>query len=388
MEFELTRSQKEIQKAVKEYIKGEFKREVIEELIEKHQFPEALWKKAADLGFIGIHYPETCSGQGLGLLENALVAETLCAGDATVGAALTLSGFSSGALLRFGTEEQKATWLPRVAEGEVLSCGAFTEPDCGYDLTARGTTAIKNGAHWVINGAKDFVVNAGPLAGFYIVLCRTGDDAKPESKGLTLILVESDRPGVSIRDIGPKTGFSLMHCADVDLSDVRVPIANTVGKENRGFFHASEIVGENRILLAAQAVGIAQGAYERTLAYVKSREMFGRTLSQFQVTEHKMADMAAKIEMTRLLAYKAASIYDAGRIDTKMCAIAKMCATKAAVEVSNEAIQLLGGYGYMKEYEVERFYLDAKMSEIMEGSQITQRDTIAGPIFGKKRRRG
>ncbi len=384
MGFELTRPQKDIQKAVREYVKGEFKREVIEELTEKNQFPEALWKKAADLGFIGIHFPETCSGQDLGLLENALVAEALCTGDSTVGAGLSLSGFASETLLRFGTEEQKSTWLPKVAEGEILSCGAFTESGCGYDLNVKGTTAVKDGDHWVINGSKNFVINSGPLAGFYIVLCRTKADAKPETNGLSLILVESDRPGISISDVGPKTGFNLMHCADVDFSDVQVPISNTIGKENRGFFHASDIVCENRILIAAQAVGIAQGAYDRALSYVKSRKMFGRKLSQFQVTEHKIAEMAAKIEMTRLLVYKAASSCDAGPVDPKIASMAKMCATRAAIEVADEAIQLLGGYGYMTEYEVERYYRDAKITQIIEGSCETQKDTIADALLKKR----
>ncbi|MBL0712643.1 MAG: acyl-CoA dehydrogenase family protein [Desulfosarcina sp.] len=383
MEFELTRSQKDIQKAVREYVKGEFKKDIIHNLVEKHLYPEALWKKAADLGFIGIHFPEDYSGQGMGVFENILVAEELCRGDSTVGTCLVIADFASEIIMRFGTEDQKSTWLPRVAEGEILSCGAFTEPDHGSDITSMDTTAEKDGDEWVINGSKMFITNSGPLAGFYSVLCKTDSEVKPGYKGLSVILVEADRPGLSISDVGPKMGISLTYTAEVNFKDVRVPLLNLLGEENRGFYHVLEFFDESRILIAAQALGIAQGAYDRALSYVKSREQFGRKIAQFQVTQHKIADMATKIELARLIVYKAAWNFDKDRIDPKLTSMAKMFAARTAVEVADEAIQLHGGYGYMAEYEVERFYRDAKITELYEGTREIQKNTIASTLLGK-----
>ena len=383
MEFELTKSQKEIQKAVRDFVKGEFKKDIILELEQKHTFPEKVWKKAADLGFIGIHFPEEYEGQGLGVFENILVAEELCRGDSTVGACIALADFASEIILHFGSEEQKAACLPKVALGEVLSCGAFTEPDHGSDITRMDTMAVKDGDEWVINGSKIFITNSGPLAGFYSVLCTTDPEAEPSYRGLSLILVEADRPGVSSTSVGDKMGIRMMHTAEVVFKDVRVPLSNLIGKENRGFYQVLEFFDESRIIIAAQALGTAQGAFDRALAYVKQREQFGRKIAQFQVTQHKLADMATKIELARLVTYKAAWNFDQGRIDPQLTSMAKMVAARTAVEVADEAIQLLGGYGYMSEYEVERFYRDAKITELYEGTKEIQKNTIAGSILGK-----
>jgi alkylation response protein AidB-like acyl-CoA dehydrogenase len=383
MEFELNKEQLDIQKAVRDFVKGEFKKDIIEDLLEKHAYPVNIWKKAAELGFIGIHFPEDYSGMGLGCLENILVAEELCRGDSSVGTCLILADFASEIILRSGSDEQKATWLPKIAEGEILSCGAFTEPDHGSDITSVDTIAIKDDDEWVINGSKIFITNGGPLAGCYNVLCQTDPDAKPSYRGLSVILVEADRPGVSATDVGHKMGMSLSYTAEVNFKDVRVPLNNLVGKENRGFYHVLEFFDESRVLVAAQALGTAQGAFDRALTYVKQREQFGKKIAQFQITQHKLADMATKIETARLLTYKAAWNFDQGRIDPKLTSMAKMCAARTAVEVCDEAIQLLGGYGYMQEYEVERFYRDAKITEIWEGTKEIQKNTIASYLIGK-----
>ena len=383
MDFALTTEQKQIQKAVRDFVKGEFDKTQIAEMETNHQYPEKIWKKAADLGFIGIHFPEEYSGQGMGVMENILVAEALCAGDSTVGACLLLADFASEIILHFGSDAQKKTWLPKVAEGECLSCGAFTEPDHGSDITSLNTVAVKEGNEWVINGSKIFITNGGPLAGFYSVLCQTDPDANPGYRGMSLILVEADRPGLSTTDVGTKMGIRMMDTAEVTLKDVRVPMDNLIGKENKGFYQVLEFFDESRILIAAQALGTAQGAFDRALAYVKSREQFGRKIAQFQVTQHKLADMATKIEMARLMTYKAAWNFDQGRIDPKLTSMAKMAAARAAVEVCDEAIQLLGGYGYMQEYEVERFARDAKITELYEGTREIQKNTIASALLGK-----
>ncbi|MDB4264911.1 acyl-CoA/acyl-ACP dehydrogenase [bacterium] len=383
MHFELSKEQKEIQKAVREFVKGEFKKDVVEDLLERHAYPEEIWKKAAELGFIGIHYPEKYSGMGLGCLENILVGEEMCRGDSSVGTCLILADFASEIILRSDSEDLKAKWLPKIAEGECLSCGAFTEPDHGSDITQVDTTAVKYGDEWVINGSKIFITNAGPLAGCYNVLCQTDPSQSRTYRGLSVVLVEADRAGVTYNDVGKKMGLGMSYTAEVNFKDVRVPVSNLVGEENRGFYQVLEFFDESRVLVAAQALGIAQGAFDRTIAYVKEREQFGRKIAQFQVTQHKLADMATKIETARLLTYKAAWNFDQGHIDPKMTSMAKMYAARTAVEVCDEAIQLHGGYGYMQEYDVERFYRDAKITEIWEGTKEIQKNTIASALLGK-----
>jgi alkylation response protein AidB-like acyl-CoA dehydrogenase len=377
MDFELTKSQKEIQKAAMEFAKGEFDKELALELDRKHEFPTKIWQKAGDLGFIGVHYPEEYSGQGLGVLENIIIADVFCAQDSSIGSAVALSSFASECVLRFGSEELKQKYLPAVAEGKMLSSGAFTEPGHGSDITSLDTMAVREGDEWVINGTKTFITNGG-MAGFYCTMCQTDDEAQPSYRGITLILVEEDRAGLTTADVGDKMGIHMMTTAEVNYKDVRVPVTNTIGEEGKGFYHVLEFFDESRILVAAQALGTAQGAYNRALAYVKEREQFGRKIAQFQVTQHKLADMATKIELARLITYKAAWNYDQGRIDPKLTSMAKMYAA-----VADEAIQLLGGYGYMTEYEVERFYRDAKICELYEGTKEIQKNTIASAVIGK-----
>ncbi len=382
MNFELTKSQKEIQKAARDFAKGEFDKELALTLDRSHEYPENIWRKAADLGFIGVHFPEQYSGQGLGVLENILIAEEFCRQDSSIGCALILANFASECVLRFGSDELKERFLPPVAEGKMLSAGAFTEPDHGSDITFMDTSAEKDGDDWIINGSKIFITNGG-LAGFYCVLCQTDPDSKPSYRGISMILVEADRSGVSAADVGQKMGIHMVPTAEVTFKNVRVPASNLIGKEGKGFYQVLEFFDESRILVAAQAVGTGQGAFDRALAYVKQREQFGKKIAQFQVTQHKLADMATKIELARLITYKAAWNFDQGRLDPKLTSMAKMYAARSAVEVADEAIQLLGGYGYMAEYEVERFYRDAKITELYEGTKEIQKNTIASAILGK-----
>ena len=382
MDFEFSKEQIMIQKSAREFAKGEFDKDLALELEKKHEYPTKIWKKAAKEGFIGIHFDEKYSGQGLGITENIIVAEEFCAKDSTIGSALILASFASECLLRFASEEIKMKFLPQVAEGKMLSAGAFTEPDHGSDINSMNTTAVRDGNEWVVNGTKTFITN-GCMAGFFTVLCQTDPDAKPPRKGISMILVEADRKGVAATDLGDKMGIHMMSTAEVNFKDVRVPVTNLVGKEGRGFYQVLEFFDESRILIAAQALGTAQGAFDRALAYVKQREQFGKKLAEFQITQHKLADMATKIELARLMTYKAAWTYDQGRIDAKLTSMAKMYAARTAVEVADEAIQLMGGYGYMAEYEVERFYRDAKITEIYEGTKEIQKNAIASAVLGK-----
>jgi alkylation response protein AidB-like acyl-CoA dehydrogenase len=382
MEFELNRTQQDIQKAVRDFTRGEFDKDLAMELEEAHAFPTKIWQKAGDLGLLGVHFPEAYSGQGLGCLEDILVIEELCRGDSTIGSAVALSVFASELILHNGSEAQKQAWLPKVAEAKVLSAGAFTEPDHGSDITRMNTTAVKDGDAWVINGTKTFITNGG-MAAYYCVLCQTDGDITPSHRGMSVILVEGDRAGVTTADVGRKMGIRMMATTEVNFKDVRVPLENLIGEEGRGFYHVLHFFDESRIQIAAQALGTAQGAYDRALAYVKKREQFGKKIAQFQVTQHKLADMATSIELARLITYKAAWNFDQGRIDPKLTSMAKMYAAKTAVDVCDEAIQLHGGYGYIAEYEVERFYRDAKICELYEGTKEIQKNTIASALIGK-----
>jgi alkylation response protein AidB-like acyl-CoA dehydrogenase len=294
---------------------------------------------------------------------------------------MELTDFASEIIKWNGSEEQKQKYLPKVTSGEWVSSGAFTEPDHGSDITRMSTTAQKVGGEYVINGTKTFITN-GEMADFAIVLCQTDPDAKPTYRGQSTILVDKD--GFKAVTVGDKMGVKMTKTSELSFDDTRVPLANLLGQENRGFYQTLEFFDESRIEIAAQALGTAQGAFDRALDYAKQREQFGRKLAQFQVTQHKLADMATKIEAARLLTYKAAWNYDqARRIDPKLTSMAKMYAARVAVEVTEEAVQILGGYGYITEYEVERFYRDARITEIYEGTREVQKNTIASILIGK-----
>ena len=382
MDFKLNTEQDAIQKAAREFAKGEFDKDIALEHERNHRFPEAIWKKACALGFLGIHFPERYGGQDYGILENALVVEAFCRQDSGIGIALSIADFSSEIILRFGTDEQKERYLIPLTRGESISSGGFTEPDHGSDITAMDTTAVREGEEYRINGLKTFITN-GTISSFALVLCQTDPEATPPYRGQSVIIVERGTPGYSTSEVGEKMGIKMSPTAELSFNEVRVPCTNLVGKENRGFYQVLEFFDESRIEIAAQALGIAQGAFDRALAYTKERSQFGKKLAQFQVTQHKLADMVAQIETARLIVYKSAWNFDQGNIDPKLTSIAKMYAGRVAVEVADEAIQLLGGYGYMLEYEVERFYRDAKIMEIYEGTREIQKNTIASAILGK-----
>jgi len=380
MDFELSKEQKDIQKAARRFAKGEFDRELALELEEKHEFPTEIWKKAADEGFMGLHYPEEYGGSGYGVIENTLVVEEFCRRDSGIGAALMTADFASENVLRYGTHEQKERYLPPIAEGRAISAGAITEPEHGSDITSMATTAVRDADEWVINGVKTFITNAG-IADYYVVVCQT--DPEAGHKGQSMILVDKDAEGLTTASVGQKMGLRMIPTGEVSLKDVRVPAENLLGQEGRGFYQILGFFDESRIETAAQAVGTAQGAFDRALEYVKGRVQFGKKIAQFQVTQHKLADMATKIELARLITYKAAWTADQGKPDTKLTAMAKYYAGHAAKEVTDEAVQLLGGYGYMTEFEVERFYRDVRITEIYEGSREIQKNIIASAVIGR-----
>ncbi len=380
--FELTKPQKEIRKAAKDFAKGEFDKELACELEKRCEFPKKIWKKAADLGFIGIHFPEKYSGGQMGMLESVLITEEFCRSDSSIGCAITQASFASECILKFGSEDLKNEFLPKVAEGKIISGAALTETKRGSDYKNINTTAVKSEGEWVINGNKTYVVNGG-VAGFYVVLCKTGSDDVPIEKQLTMFAVEADRGGLTTENVGKKLGNNMVATSSMVLKDVTVPDSNMIGKEGKGYAQLNTFQDENRILVAAQALGNALGSYDRMMEYVKGREQFGKKLAEFQVSRHKIADMATKIELSKLILYKTAWSRDQGNLDRKLSSMAKMTASRTAMEVGAQTIQLYGGYGYMMEYEIERYYRDAKVIEIQEGARDVQKDIIADAVIGK-----
>ncbi len=382
MDFELTQEQKDIQRAAREFAQAEFTPERGREYDEKEEFPFDLWKKACELGFIGVHFPEEYGGAGMGYLENTLIAEEFCRADSTIGSAIILSDFSSEVIMKFGSEEQKEEVLPKVASGKAITAGCYTEPEAGSDLTAIRTKAEKDGNEWVINGTKTFITNA-PIADYFVVLAVTDPNAQPRYRGFTTFLVRKNAEGLKINKITGKFGIRSSPTAEVSFKDVRVSEEDIIGQLNRGFYQVLEFFDGSRIEIAAQALGIAQGALDKTISYVKQRKQFGQPIGAFQALQHRIADMAAQLEACRLLVYKAAWKYDKGEIDPALTSMAKYYAGKLAVRICDEAIQMHGGYGYISEYDVERFYRDAKITEIYEGTKEIQLNTIAKGLLGK-----
>jgi alkylation response protein AidB-like acyl-CoA dehydrogenase len=382
MEFQLTRSQKDIQKAAKEFAKGEFDKELTADLEKQHSYPTSVWEKTAELGFIGIQFPEVYSGGDMGALEECLIAEELCRKDSSLGSVLMLAAFGSQCIHRYADEALKEKYLPLVAEGAMLAGAAMDETDGGDDLTTLETTAVMDGDRWVISGEKRHVINGG-TAGFYVVLCRT--DLKNNSEpSASMVLVEKDCAGLSVNPVGDKLGLNMMATADLTFQGVRVPAGNLIGKKGKGIKQAQAFFDECRILAAARATGIAKGAFDRALVYVKQREQFGKKLARFQAIRHKIADMATKIELAKLITYRAAQGFDSDKkVNSSLISMAKITATEVAVAVTDEAIQLLGGYGYMTEQEVERFYRDSKVAQLSLGRPFVQKDNIADAVIGK-----
>ena len=379
----LQRHQKDILKAARDFAKGEFHRELALDLDKKSEFPVEVWKMAAELGFIGIHFDEKYSGGGLNLFENVLLAEVFCRHDSSIGAALMLAGFASECLLRFGSENQKQRYLPDVAEGKIRFGGAFLEDADNYGLTASRTIAVKQDGHWVVTGKKISAVNA-KYADVFIVYGLSGSSG--DGKGApSLFIIERDQEGVTIGGADETLGLRLTSLAQLELRNVRVPEERVVGSGGQGRRIMESFWNECRIMLAAMAVGVAQGAFDRARDYVKQRSQFGRKLALFQITRHKMARMAVKIEAARRLTYYAAEQSPGGGGNPSLGSMAKVTAARTAVEVSYEAIQLLAGYGYMTEYDVERYYRDAKTLEIFGGNPDHLLDGIGEAVIGRVR---
>jgi acyl-CoA dehydrogenase len=381
MNFELTDEQKDIKKAAREFAEGMFP-EVAEECDLNETFPRALWKKACDLGFIGVFIDEAYGGPGLGFLEHSLIAEEFSRVDAGCGAIIHTT-LGSEFILLFGREEQKKRYLPLLPKGEAIMGMAITEPDAGSDVASVSTVARKVNDHYVINGNKMFITN-GSIADFIVVLCLTNENEEVKSKRHSAILVESNRKGFEANQLKRKLGMRASDTAELHFSEVEVPLENLVGDvEGEGFYQLMSVFNRTRITVAVQGVGIAQGGLEKAIQYAKQRKQFGSPLGSFQGIQFKLAEMASWTEAARALCYQAGWMVDYGKIDPKLISMAKWFSGEVAVKVIDEVVQIHGGYGYLGEYGIERLYRDAKLVEIVEGTKEIEKLIIAREILGR-----
>ncbi|ELZ86051.1 acyl-CoA dehydrogenase [Haloferax elongans ATCC BAA-1513] len=382
MDFHLTEEQEAIREEVRRFAENEIA-PVASEYDEEEKYPHDIMQKAAKMGLTGAHFPVEYGGVGYSSLENALVTEELFAVDPGIGLCITSAGFGAEAIINFGTEDQKERFLPPIVEGESVMGAAISEPQAGSDVTSVRTQAEKDGDEWVLNGNKMWITN-GSVGDYFVVMCQTDPDADDRYSGFSQIVVESDRDGFSADKITGKMGIRASDTAELILDDVRVPEENLIGTEGMGFLQLMQFFDETRTAVAAQGVGIAKGACERALEYAKEREQFGRSISDFQAIQHKLAEMHTATEAARQLTYKSAWSVDndEGQL-TALASMAKEFASDVATDVADEAVQIHGGAGFVNDHDVERLYRDSKITQIYEGTTEIQKTIIARELLGK-----
>lgn len=378
MNFELNEEYRMIQEAARDFAQQDLKPGVIER-DEKALFPYEQVKKMGELGFMGMMVDSKYGGAGLDALAYILVLEEIAKIDASAAVIMSVNNsLVCYGLEAFGTEEQKEKYLKPLASGEKLGAFALSEPEAGSDATSQHTTAIDQGDHYLLNGTKNWITNGGN-ADICLIIAQT----HPEKahRGINVLIVEKGMPGFTIGPKENKLGIRSSDTHSLLFTDVKVPKENRIGEDGFGFKFAMKTLDGGRIGIAAQALGIAAGAYELALAYAKERKTFGKPITEHQAIQFKLADMEVEIEAARLLTYKAAWIKDQGLPYSKEAAMAKLHASEVAMKTSIEAVQIHGGYGYVKEYHVERLMRDAKITQIYEGTSEIQRLVIAREIL-------
>jgi alkylation response protein AidB-like acyl-CoA dehydrogenase len=381
MDFELTDEQKDIVSAAKRFAEGEFP-DLAQECDRKEEFPRHLWKKACDLGFVGVFIKEPYGGAGLGFLEHCLVNEEFWRVDPGIAGSILSATFGSEMIQLFGTEEQKTKWLPPLVQGRTITGAAITEPDAGSDVSSVNTTATLDRGEYVINGTKMFITN-GTIADFLQVLCVTEPDSNSRHRRFSVITVETDRKGFEANKLKNKLGIRASDTAEISFNDVRVPGENLIGAAGQGFHQFMVFFDHTRLHICAQAVGLAQGAMEQAITHTRERHQFGKPLASFQATQFKIAEMATRIEAGRTLYQKAAWLVDQGQVESHLISMAKWFTGETAVRTADEALQLHGGYGFVGDHDIERFYRDAKIVEIYEGTKEVEKMIIARKLLGK-----
>ena len=380
MDFTLSKEQRDIQKAAREFAVGEFLPEKAREFDRNETFDLSIWRKACELGFVGVFIDEKYGGAGLGFFEHCLITEEFWAVDAGMGNAVITATFGSELLRLFGTEEQKQKYLPPLVSGEAIMGCAITEPDAGSDVTGAITSAVRDKDEWVINGSKMFITN-GTLAKYMNVFCLTDPDNPDRHQRHSFFIVETDRKGFQANKLHGKLGIRANDTAEVSFSNVRIPASNLVGQLGYGFRELMAFFNLTRLHICAMAVGIARAALEEASNHIKKRNQFGVPLASFQAIQFKIAEMATTIRAARNLYYEAAWLTDQGKMDHAVTAMAKWFSGQVAVKCADEALQMHGGYGYIDEYKVQRIYRDAKIVEIYEGTKEIEKTIVAKNIL-------
>ena len=387
MDFSLTDEQQHLRRTVREFAEGEIAPHVME-WVEASKFPAEIIPQLGEMGLLGVIFPEKYGGAGLGYLEYSIVIEELSRVDGSVGLIVAAhNSLCSNHIYKFGTEAQKQKYLPGLTTGKKLGCWSLTEPGAGSDAGGTRTVAVQKDGGWVLNGAKTFTTN-GHYADVCVAMAVT--DAAKKQHGISAFIIEKGAQGFRPGKKENKLGMRASDTSEVIFSDCRVPAENLLGKEGEGFINSLQVLDGGRISIAALALGMAQGAYEAAVKYAKQRKQFGKTISEFQAIQFKLADMATEIEAARLLVWQSAYLADKSRGTggegvrfTRESSMAKLFAAEVAVRVANEAVQIFGGYGFIKDYPAEKYYRDVKLCTIGEGTSEIQRLVIARQLLGK-----
>ncbi len=379
MAFTLSDEHKAIRRAVREFAENEIE-PVAAEHDEEHKYPLELRKKAAELDFVGSSIPVEYDGPGMDMIGSVIVTEELWRADPGIGSAVGSASFGTNMITEFGDEWMKEEWLPKIANGESASCSMISEPAHGSNVAGIETHAEKDGDEWVLNGNKMWITN-GTVADVGVLMAKTSPDEG--HRGITAFLVPMDTDGISTEKIDNKLGIRASDLAEVIIDDARIPADNVIGEVDKGFYQLMEFFANGRTGVAAQAVGAAQGALDAAIDYAGEREQFGQKIKEFQAIEHKIAEMATKVEAARSLTYRAASevTQDNQEIAAKYSSMAKLFASEISVEVADEGIQVHGGSGYVTDYPAERYYRDARITKIYEGTSEIQKNIIADQIL-------
>jgi len=379
VEFEYTPEQVQLRKSVREFAEAEIAPHVME-WDEAQTFPSEVVRKLGELGYMGAIFPEQLGGAGLGYIDYSIIIEELSRVDGSVGIIVAAhTSLCSNHIYKMGNEEQKRRYIPKLAAGEWLGCWSLTEPEAGSDAAGTRTRAVseKDGC-WVVNGAKTFTTNAH-YADVCVAMAVT--DRSAAQHGISAFIVEKGTPGFRAGKKENKLGLRASATGEVIFENCRLPAGQLVGKLNDGFVDSLKVLDGGRVSIAALSIGMAQGAYDAALKYSKLRKQFSRPISEFQEIQHKLVDMAVDLDAARLLNYRAASMLDQGKRVTRESAMAKLFASEAAVRIANEAVQIHGGYGFIKDYPVEKFYRDVKLCTIGEGTSEIQRLVIARQLL-------
>lgn len=378
MNFDYTPEQVQLRREVREFAAAEIAPHVLE-WDEGQIFPLEVIKKLGRLGYMGAIIPEEYGGAGLGYIDYSIIIEELSRVDGSVGIILAAhTSLCSNHIRKAGSEEQKRKYLPKLASGEWLGCWSLTEPEAGSDAAGTRSSAVREGDDWVLNGSKTFTTNAH-YADVCVGMAMT--DRTAARHGISAFILEKGTPGFRAGKKENKLGLRASATGEVIFSDCRLPQSQLLGKQGEGFVDSLRILDGGRVSIAALSIGMAQGAYDAALKYAKLRKQFGRPISEFQAIQHKLVDMAMKIDAARLLIYRAAEMLDAGKRVTRESAMAKLFASEAAVAIAGEAVQIHGGYGFIKDYPVEKFYRDVKLCTIGEGTSEIQRLVIARQLL-------